>query len=212
MARSFRHDRSKATQAKPDLPCLFRPAPPHPPSVLQVKSDFMTHSMQQQLALRNLQKEAMLMSKLRHPNGERRCSRQHVLRPLCLQWPCSQPAAAPGCCTTVHGSTAAAGVHAGVACAVPLPRRCCGPHHSASASPSASACSLLVPRRREQPPLPGHGGVRRSLSPCMRGVFGAVCRGLFTSACPTHRGCWRFDAVRRWRTRASTSAALQNLS
>lgn len=30
----------------------------------------MTHSMQQQLALRNLQKEAMLMSKLRHPNGE----------------------------------------------------------------------------------------------------------------------------------------------
>ncbi|KAL4458769.1 hypothetical protein ABPG75_013634 [Micractinium tetrahymenae] len=34
----------------------------------KVKSDFMTHSMQQQLALRNLQKEALLMSKLRHPN------------------------------------------------------------------------------------------------------------------------------------------------
>lgn len=59
------------------LPSIHQPL--HPPTrgllparppCLQVKSDFMTHSMQQQLALRNLKKEALLMSKLRHPNGE----------------------------------------------------------------------------------------------------------------------------------------------
>ena len=36
----------------------------------KVRSDNMTRSMQHQLALRHLTKEVMLMSKLRHPNGE----------------------------------------------------------------------------------------------------------------------------------------------
>ncbi len=72
----------------PPSPCA--PALPCPAPRLQVRSDFMTHSMQQQLALRNLQKEAMLMSKLRHPNGRCRgvggsqgCSAQGTRRP-CL--------------------------------------------------------------------------------------------------------------------------------
>ena len=51
-------------------PCMCASVPrPSPAPPAQVKSDFMTHSMQQQLALRNLKKEALLMSKLRHPNG-----------------------------------------------------------------------------------------------------------------------------------------------
>ena len=36
-----------------------------------MRSDNLTNSMQQQIAVRNLKKEALLMSKLRHPNGER---------------------------------------------------------------------------------------------------------------------------------------------
>lgn len=76
---------------------------------LQVKSDFMTHSMQQQLALRNLKKEAMLMSKLRHPNGAQKEPTFHfypttftAARPLTWQsacpwcWPPLH--AAPACC------------------------------------------------------------------------------------------------------------------
>lgn len=129
------HNRSKANQAKPNQTCPASFAPPHPtPSGPQVKSDFMTHSMQQQLALRNLQKEAMLMSKLRHPNGERPCTRQHVLRLLCLQWPCSLL-----CARLLHRH---ARQHSSMQ-ALPVPCRCL-----------AAAAAHTAPLPCRPPPLP----------------------------------------------------------
>lgn len=89
----------------------------------KVKSDFMTQSMQQQLALRNLKKEALLMSKLRHPNGEARG---------CLQ------AAAPG----MHRGLLRLLHRAGTRCAcMAAPRPPPWPHRPTSLL-LQSACTL----------------------------------------------------------------------
>lgn len=119
---------------QPDPAFSRHATPPLDSTLEQVKSDFMTHSMQQQLALRNLKKEALLMSKLRHPNG------------ACCA--CCACCAAPAVNPVLHGLRRSSCMTA--------PRPSCS--LIAAGLPCTPACSLLVPGSREQPALPGHGG------------------------------------------------------